>query len=198
MKRLFLVFTLAALGLLVSVSPVLAGPPGPPTRGVMEPASDGCPWPDVANDFLAAEGVLKCLPAQIPWSVAPNPEGGLDSGVRIVADPLAAVDGSGAEGWFVFWCQSRVGLQYQVIVTGLAPLTVYGVHVEGLSFTQAGATPVAYHLGQLRTDANGSGALGGVLRLDSGGYEFDIFVGDGSGWQLSVPDDDLVGFAVLR
>lgn len=198
MNRLLLAFSAAALALLVSASAALAGPPGPSTRGVMEPASDGCPWPDFANDFLASEGVLKCLPAQIPWSVAPNPEGGLDSGVRIVADPLVAVDGSGAQGWFVFWCQFRVGLKYEVIVTGLTPHTVYGVHAEGMSFSEAGPTPVAYHLGQLRTDANGNGVLGGMLRLVGGGYELDVSIGDGSGWQLSVPDDDLIGFAVLR
>lgn len=198
MNRLSVALTTAVLAILVSASAAVAGPPGPPTRGVMEPSSDGCPWPDVANDFLAANGVLKCLPAQIPWSVAPNPEGGVDSGVRVVADPLVALAGADAEGWFVFWCQFRVGLKYQVLVSGLAPHTVYGVHAEGMAFSEEGASPIAHHLGEFRTDANGNGVLGGVLRLTGGGYELDVTISDASGSYLSVPDDDLIGFAVLR
>lgn len=198
MRRFSIVVSGALLATFLFASTAVAGPPGPPSRGVMEPASDGCPWPDFANGFLAAEGVLKCLPAQIPWSASQGPEGQVDYGVRIVADPLIAVDGSDAEGWFVFWCQFRAGLKYQIIVTGLAPHATYGVHAEGFGFGPGGATAVAYHLGTIRTDATGGGVLGGVLRLPPGGYELDVTIRNGAAARLSIPDDDLVGFAVLR
>lgn len=198
MKRLSILPLAATLALFLNVAPVMAGPPGPPDLGVMEPASDGCPWPDFANPFLEAEGVLKCLPAKIPWSASMSPEGGTDYGVRIVADPLVAVDDSDAQGWFVFWCQFRVGLKYQVIVTGLEPHAEYGVHAEGWSFAAGGPAPFAHHLGSFRTDASGGAVLAGVLPLPAGGYELDVMVSGASGPVLSVPDEDLVGFAVLR
>lgn len=198
MRRLSLVVGGALLATFLFASTAVAGPPGPPSRGVMEPASNGCPWPDFANGFLAAAGVLKCLPAQIPWSASQGPEGQVDYGVRIVADPLIAVDGSDADGWFVFWCQFRAGLKYQIIVTGLAAHATYGVHAEGFAFGPGGATAVMFHLGTIRTDANGGGVLGGVLGLPPGGYELDVTIIDDGGARLSIPADDLVGFSVLR
>jgi hypothetical protein len=197
MKRAALLIATGGLAVLVTATPVAAGPPGPPDHGVMEPASDGCPWPDSANPYLEGS-VLKCLPAQIPWSAASNPEGGTDYGIRIVADPLVAVDGSSAEGWVVFRCQFRAGLKYEVIVVGLAPHTEFGVHAAGFGFGSGAPTPVAEHLGTIRTDANGGGVVAGVLALPPGGYALDVTVSDSSGARLSVPNDDPVGFAVLR
>jgi hypothetical protein len=195
MRRLALIVTSAMLATLVIASPVLAGPPGQPTRGVMEPATDACPWPDFYNDYI--EGVLKCLPTKIPWTHFEF--GGIEeSGIRIVADPIEAVDGSDAAGTITFWCQFRAGLSYQIRVTGLEPLASYTVHAAGGGLV-FGAGPVAVHevLGTLRTDANGRGVLNGLLRLDKGLYELDVTIMDASGDRMSVPDDDLVGFVVL-
>lgn len=191
MRRTVVFVCLLALGLVGAAPGVLAAPAGPHGNGVMEPRSDGCPWPDELNPFLEAWGVEKCLPGQIPWTQVVL-FGTDESGIRIVTDPLTGSQGS---GWVTFWCQFRPGLKYQIGVNGLEPHTTYPVRAVGygfgLDFSLLGETDVI--LGTLRTDARGRGLLNGVLRLEPGLYELDIEVGG-----LSVPDDDLVGLLVLR
>lgn len=195
---MFVVSAVVVLGF--GVANAVAGPSGPPAFGVMEPASDGCPWPDVANGALYAEGVRKCLPAKINWSIVTDPETGevVEAGVRIVADPLDPVGGSGADGWVVFRCQSKVGLKYQIIAVDLAPHTTYTVTAAGMYFPADGTPlPQTHTLGTFRTDANGGGVLGGVLRLAVGGYDFDVTVSGPAGAVLSVPDaEGGIGFGV--
>lgn len=193
-RRVAALLTSGLLAVLVMAPSVQAGPPGDPTRGVLEPATDACPWPDFYNEITAS---LKCLPTQIPWSEVEH-EGIVTSGVRIVADPLAAVDGSDATGSIVFWCQFRAGFSYQIRVSGLEPLASYMVHADGGGLTATGG-PIAIHemLGQFRTDANGRGVLNGLLQLDKGGYELDVTILDDSGPRVSTPDDDMAGFLVL-
>lgn len=193
-RRVALLVAGVMLALLVNVPPALAGPSSAPTRGILEPATDACPWPDFYNDITAS---LKCLPTKIPWSVVEH-DGITSAGVRVVADPLEAVDGSDASGTLLFWCQFRAGFSYQIRVTGLEPLATYSVHAAGGGFV-AGVGPVMIHevLGTFTTDANGRGVFNGLLRLDKGGYELDVTILDGDGARLSVPDDDLAGFGVL-
>lgn len=193
-RRVATLVTSALLAALVMAPSVQAGPPGDPTRGVLEPATDACPWPDFYNEITAS---LKCLPTQIPWSEVEH-EGIITSGVRIVADPLEAVDGSPARGSIVFWCQFRAGFSYEIRVTGLEPLATYTVHAMGGGFTATGGLVLVHEvLGEFRTDANGRGVFNGILRLDKGGYELDVTIFDDSGPRVSTPDDDLVGFLVL-
>ncbi|HSG85739.1 MAG TPA: hypothetical protein VLA23_05305 [Candidatus Limnocylindrales bacterium] len=194
MRRVTLVMAGALLATLAMASPVLGGQPAP-TRGVMEPATDACPWPDEYNAYV---GALKCLPNAIPWTHFEF-DGFNESGARIVADPLVASGDSGAAGTVVFWCQFRAGLSYQIRVSGLEPLSTFTVHAMGGGLVfDSGPEAVHAMLGTIHTDANGRGNLNGVLRLDKGLYELDItiFAAD-DGERLSVPDDDLVGFVVL-
>ncbi|MBI4302478.1 MAG: hypothetical protein HY664_07720 [Chloroflexi bacterium] len=168
---------LLALSLLaLSLAPVVsAGPPAPPNYGVMEPVSDACPWPDFLNPVLEAEGVQKCLPTEINWTSG--------DGIRIVTDPLV---GSGDDaGSVTFWCESKVGFKYQIVVWNLAPNTSYPVTAtDGVTI---------YSLGTIRTDSNGSGVLGGMYQLSPGFYEWDINVGS----VLSSPASDEAGFVVF-
>jgi len=194
MRRATLVMAGALLATLAMASPVLGGQPAP-TRGVMEPATDACPWPDEYNDYV---GALKCLPNAIPWTHFEF--GGLiESGARIVADPLVASSESDAAGTVVFWCQFRAGLSYQIRVSGLEPLSTFTVHAMGGGLVfESGPAAVHAVLGTIHTDANGRGNLNGLLRLDKGLYELDITVHDAAGGdRLSVPDGDLIGFVVL-
>lgn len=188
MRKVTAFVCLLVLAIVGMVPGAAAAPKQPADHGVMEPGSDGCPWPDEFNEFLEAEGVEKCLPGQIPWT---HIEGFEETGIRIVSDPLVPAEGDAA-GWVTFWCQFRVGLKYQIGVTGLEPHTEYAVTAEGFRFLPEFEL-VNWTLGTLRTDAHGGAVLNGVLRLSPGGYELDINVGG-----LSVPDDDLVGFLVLR
>ncbi|HET7704282.1 MAG TPA: hypothetical protein VFK35_12855 [Candidatus Limnocylindrales bacterium] len=193
MFRALFVLTAVLLAAVVAVGPVRAGSPNEPTRGVLEPATDACPWPDFYNQFT---GALKCLPTAIPWSEVEH-DGVVSSGARIVADPMTDVAGGQATGSIVFWCQFRAGFSYQIRVTGLDPLSTYSVHAVGGGMTAAGPVFVHEHLGDFRTDANGRGGLNGVLTLDKGGYGLDVTIFDGSTPTVSIPDDDLAGFAVL-
>jgi hypothetical protein len=139
----------------------------------MEPkGTDACPWPDFLNPVLDAGGVGKCLPATIPWS---------SDGVRVVTDPLVGT--GAAAGWVTFWCQSTMGFRFSVGVVGLAPNSVYEVTATGGFGTIA----------TLHTDANGSGIVGGIVKLPAGGYEVAVSVGS----VLTSPANDLVGFEVL-
>lgn len=156
---------------LVVSGTALAGPPGPPDFGVMEPASNGCPWPDFLNPVLDAGGVGKCLPASIAWS---------ENGVRVVTDPLVGT--GGAAGWVTFWCQSTMGFRFSVGAVGLAPGASYPVTATGFGT-----------IATLHTDANGSGIVGGIVKLQPGSYEVAVSVGS----LLTSPAADLVGFEVL-
>lgn len=192
-RRVAILVTCAMLSALVLATSVQAGPPNEPTRGVMEPATDACPWPDEFNDFI---DVLKCLPSSIPWTHFEF--GGItESGARIVADPLEPVGGSAASGSIVFWCQFRAGFSYQIRATGLVPLATYTVHAMGGGFTAGGLVLVHEMLGEFRADANGRGVFNGLLRLEKGGYELDVTIFDGSDARLSIPNGDLAGFLVL-
>jgi hypothetical protein len=161
----------ALLGALAVSRVAVAGPPGPPSFGVMEPASNACPWPDFLNPVLDAGGVGKCLPASIAWS---------ENGVRVVTDPLVGT--GGAAGWVTFWCQSTMGFRFSVGAVGLAPTTTYAVTATGFGTIAA-----------LHTDANGGGVVGGIVKLPPGGYDVAVSVGSA----LASPASDLVGFEVL-
>lgn len=163
---------LALLAALVLSRAAVAGPPGPPNFGVMEPkGTDACPWPDFLNPVLDAGGVGKCLPASIAWS---------ENGVRVVADPLAGT--GGAAGWVTFWCQTTMGFRFSVGAVGLAPNSAYTVTATGFGT-----------LATLHTDASGSGIVGGIVKLPPGDYEVAVSVGSA----LTSPASDLVGFEVL-
>jgi hypothetical protein len=192
-RRIATLLTCAMLSALVVAPSVQAGPPSGPTRGVLEPATDACPWPDFYNDIT---GALKCLPTQIPWSEVDH-DGVVSSGVRIVADPLEAVGGNAGSGSIVFWCQFRAGFSYQIRVTGLDALATYSVHAMGGGMTSDGPVLVHEMLGEFRADANGRGVFNGLLGLEKGGYELDVTIFDASGPRLSIPDGDLAGFLVL-
>lgn len=165
------VVLVAVVAVLLLAGTAVAGPPGPPNFGVMEPASDGCPWPDFLNPVLDAGGVGKCLPTSIAWS---------EDGVRVVTDPL--VGSGGAAGWVTFWCQSTMGFRFSVGAVGLNPMSSYAVSATGFGT-----------IATLHTDASGSGIVGGIVKLPPGGYDVAVSVGS----VLTSPLSDLVGFEVL-
>ncbi len=152
-KKILTSVIISLLILLYPSSIVLAGSPEGHPFGNSDPTGHG-----------HGPGVVKLVPA--PWA----PEGTL----HIVNDPLAATpDGDpDSTGWVIFWCQSKVGFQYNIGVTGLAPLTNYTVVAE---FPGPAPDPV---LGTLHTDANGLGSFSGVLQLEPGGYFLRINVLD--------------------
>ncbi len=171
---IFALVVFAASATAASVGGGSALAAGPPGYGVMEPASDGCPWPDFLNPDLEQAGVEKCLPQQVAWT-----EG---EGIRIVTDPLV---GSSGSGWVNFWCETKEGFKYMIGVEDLAPHTKYTVTAD------------SYMLGTIRTSASGTGQIAGVLRLPPGLYELDVSVWDGGTEVLSSPDDDMPGFIVF-
>lgn len=172
-----------AAGVVMQAGIASAGPPGPPAFGVMEPASNACPWPDFLNDYMQnVQGVQKCLPASIAWASA-------EGGVRIVSDALEATgDIPGATGQVTFWCQSKVGLHFIVTVQGLAPAATYSVtgHVMGSS--------TVLDFGTVRTDRSGNGIIGGVIALPPGEYDVHVFVGNVLEPASSDPDVEFVVF----
>ena len=185
MKKTML--AVAGIALLAALFPAvaLAGPPSQPDYGAYNPT--GLP-----NQPPEEWGVEKALPShQAPGGA-----------VRIITDAL--VGGGGADGWVTFWCQSRLGFQYNIGATGLDPKSRYSVRAEGVSFEFAlqdpglgplspqiepglwilvlTATPVDLDLGTFQTDANGSGGVKGVARLPSGYvYEVAVVVSDSDG-----------------
>lgn len=194
MKRLML--AVATISLLMALSPAvaLAGPPSPPDYGNYNPL--GLVGPP------ESWGVEKILP-----SLAPGGQ------THIVTDPLI---GPSASGWVTFWCQSKVGFQYNIGATGLNPLSRYSVRAFGIqAIIVPPGTPDAIdtgegfwilivdpaldlNLGKFMTDANGLGGVKGVAQLPAG-YLYDVgtVVFDGAGIPvLWSPADDPNGFLV--
>ena len=135
---------------------------------------------------------------------------------HIITDPLV---GSDATGWVTFWCQSKIGFQYNIgTYCGLNPLSEYRVRAYGVKIQIVSAdTPggIDTHegfwinpttltvlelleLGTFKTDANGLGGVKGVVKLQSGWlYDVDTVVSDIDGHPvLSSPADDTNGFIV--
>jgi hypothetical protein len=189
MKKIMLLTAGIVLVLSMVLSPAvaLAGPPTQPDYGNWNPT--GLDLPPAMEDW----GLEKALPS----SSAPGGE------VHIVTDLLAG-DG---EGWVTFWCQSKVGFQYNIGTTGLDPLSEYSVNAYGVQILivpegTPGAvelepglwvdfstlTPVALDLGTFKTDANGRGGVKGVTKLPSGYvYEVAVVVFDGDGVPVLEP-----------
>lgn len=185
--------------LLMTLSPaiVLAGTTSPPDYGNYNPLGLLAPpesW-----------GVEKVLP-----SLAPGGQ------THIITDPLDGV-GSDATGWVTFWCQSKVGFQYNIgTYSGLNPLSKYSVRAYGVKIkivppgtgTDTGegfwidpttlTTIEPLELGTFETDANGLGGVKGVVQLHSGWlYDVGTVVSDIDGHPvLSSPNDDTNGFIV--
>lgn len=199
MKKTVLVAVGIAL-ILTALSPmaVLAGPPSPPDYGTYNPA-------DLPGQPPEEWGVEKVIPS-------PSIPGGA---VRIITDPLVGIPP--ADGWVTFWCQSRLGFQYNIGATGLDPVSTYSVKAYGVQIIivtedTPGAveiepglwvdfstlTPLELDLGTFRTDANGSGGIKGVAK-QSAGYVYDvgIVISDADGTPvLWSPSDDTNGFIV--
>jgi hypothetical protein len=195
--RLIAVGIALILTALTSVT-VLAGPPSPPDYGKYNPA-------DLPGQPPEEWGVEKVIPS-------PSAPGGA---VRIITDPLEGLPP--ADGWVTFWCQSRLGFQYNIGATGLDPLSTYGVKAYGaqiLIVTEEtpGAveiepglwvdfstlTPIELDLGTFRTNGNGSGGTNGVSRLPAG-YAYDVgtvIFDAGDTPVLWSPSDDTNGFIV--
>ncbi len=181
----------AGVALLVALIPTvtLAGPPSPPDYGNWNPT--GLPLPPILEDW----GLEKALPR----SAAPGA-----GEVHIVTDPLVGVGvESDATGWVTFWCQSKIGFQYNIGATGLIRLSKYSVKAtnrvqikivqpgEGLApyeiepdlwVDMATLTPLSdLDLGVFQTDANGNGGVRGVVKLEAGYvYDFTVEVSDGT------------------
>lgn len=171
------------IGLMAHMGPAGAGPSRPPSFGVMEPASDACPWPGFLNGYMEnVQGVQKCLPGSIAWASA-------EGGVRIVSDSLDATGVMpGAAGQITFWCQSKVGLRFMITVQGLAAWTSY----EATGHVMGSGTMLEF--GTIRTDRNGNGIVAGVVPLAAGEYDVHVFVGNVLEPDASDPD---VGFVVF-
>jgi hypothetical protein len=117
--------------------------------------------------------------------------------VHIVTDPLATPDDpEDFVGWVTFWCQSKIGFQYNIGATDLNPLSKYSVMAtgiqaalilepdpawdpgdpstwdEGVAFVDGMwiqiVGEVNLDLGTFKTDVNGRGGVNGVSKLDSG------------------------------
>jgi hypothetical protein len=199
MKKTMLVAVGIAL-ILTALSPmaVLAGPPSPPDYGTYNPA-------DLPGQPPEEWGVEKVIPS-------PSIPGGA---VRIITDPLVGIPP--ADGLVTFWCQSRLGFQYNIGATGLDPVSTYSVKAYGVQIIivtedTPGAveiepdlwvdfstlTPLELDLGTFRTDANGSGGIKGVAK-QSAGYVYDVgtVISDADGTPvLWSPSDDTNGFIV--
>ncbi len=198
MKKTMLVAVGIAL-LLTALSSVavIAGPSSAPNYGRYNPAN----LPDQPPEEW---GVEKVIPS-------PSTPGGA---VRIITDPL---EGPTADGWVTFWCQSRLGFQYDIGATGLDRLSTYsvnayGVQIQivppgtedaveiepGLWILPSTAVPIELDLGTFRTDANGLGGVKGVSRLLAGYvYDVETVISDaGDTPVLWSPEDDTNGFTV--
>ena len=197
-KKITLV--VAGIVLLMALSPALAlaGPPSPPDYGKYNPT-------DLPGQPPEEWGVEKVIPS-------PSAPGGA---VRIITDPLEGT--SSASGWITFWCQSRLGLKYNIGATGLNPVSTYGVKAYGVQILivpedTPGAvelepglwvlfstsTPVELDLGTFKTDANGRGGVRGVVKLEAG-YVYDVgtVISDADDAPvLWSPSDDTNGFIV--
>lgn len=177
MKKLVIVLALVSVLVLVGVittvalswETTLAGAPTPPNYGNYNPQN----LPGPPEEW----GVEKILP-----SLAPGGQ------LHIITDPL--VGNAAADGWVTFWCQSKIGFQYNIGTTGLDPLSKYSVHAFGIqALVVAPYTPgaidtgegfwilivdsVNLHLGTFQTDANGLGGVKGVAKLPAG-YSYNV------------------------
>jgi hypothetical protein len=154
--------------LVMALTPALAlaGSPDGPNLGEDSP-----------NGGRIFGGVVKSL--VVPWA---------DGELHIVDDPLDLHDGSGT-GNVIFWCDSNVGLQYHIVVSGLDPHSSYAVSVTGT---------VDRDLGTLHTDAKGMGSVRGVEQLEAGRYELIVEVRDGGGTLVLDSHLDDQGFSVVR
>lgn len=161
--------------LVMALTPALAlaGSPNGPNYGEDSPNGGG-----------VFGGVVKSL--VVPWA---------DGGLHIVDDPLMEDNDSGATGTVTFWCDSNVGLQYHIVVSGLDPNSTYTVSATGT---------LTLNLGKLRTDAHGMGSARGVEQLEAGRYEFAITVTAADGDVVLQPGldrngaPDLISFSVVR
>ncbi|MDR9459248.1 MAG: hypothetical protein RI591_03760 [Dehalococcoidia bacterium] len=184
----------------LSPAVALAGPPSPPDYGKYNPTDQPGQPPE-------EWGVEKVIPS-------PSAPGGA---VRIITDPLEGT--SLASGWITFWCQSRLGLKYNIGATGLNPVSTYGVKADGvqIQIVQAGEGVVPFEiepglwvdlatltpvpeldLGMFHTDANGRGGVRGVVKLEAG-YVYDVVtsISDTDGTPvLWSPSNDTNGFIV--
>lgn len=168
---------LVAAALILAATPALAGPPGPPDYGTVNPTGLSCP--------PAAWGVEKCLPAG--WA----PE---SSGVHIVTDEF--VDTGAAAGTVTFWCQSINGFKYDVRVHDLDRNATYTVKAVGGGLVNGAPVAVELDLGVLHTDTNGGGTTAGVEQLANGFYELVVQVWAGSVLVLDTSTDPQ-GFVVF-
>ncbi len=189
MKKTMLVAVgIAVILMVLSPVAVLAGPPSPPDYGRYNPT-------DLPGQPPEEWGVEKAIPSPSA------PEGA----VRIITDLLA---GEG-DGWVTFWCQSRLGFQYNIGVTGLDGLSRYSINASGgqilivpedtpgavelepgLWVDFSTLTPVELYLGTFKTDANGRGGVNGVTKLSSGYvYEVAVVVSDSDGVPVLGPAD---------
>jgi hypothetical protein len=180
-KKITLV--VAGIVLLMALSPAiaLAGPPSPPDYGKYNPTDQPGQPPE-------EWGVEKVIPS-------PSAPGGA---VRIITDPLVGLVGTdvpAATGWVTFWCQSKIGFKYNIGTIGLNSLSKYGVKAYGVQIQVvppgtvgaieiepglwvdlATLTPVPeLDLGMFQTDANGSGGVRGIVKLEAG-YVYDLTV----------------------
>jgi len=197
MKKILLVIYGIMLLMALSSATVLAGPTSPPDYGKYNPHNLLAPPEDW--------GVEKVLPSHAPGGQT-----------HIITDPLV---GSDANGWVTFWCQSKIGFQYNIgTYSGLNPLSKYSVRAHGVKIQIVPAgTPggIDTHegfwidpttltviepleLGAFRTDANGLGGVKGVVKLQSGWlYDVGTVVSDIDGHSvLWSPADDTNGFIV--
>lgn len=197
-KAILVAVVIALISTALSSVAVVAGPPSPPDYGKYNPT-------DLPSQPPEEWGVEKVIPS-------PSAPGGA---VRIITDPLEGL--LPADGWVTFWCQSRLGFQYNIGATGLDPVSTYSVKAHGVQIQivppgTAGAIeiepglwilpsttlPIELDLGTFRTDANGSGGVKGVSRLPAG-YAYDVgtVIADADGDPvLWSPGDDTNGFIV--
>ncbi len=197
-KTMFVAVGIALILTALSSVAVVAGPSSPPNYGKYNPA-------DLPAQPPEEWGVEKVIPS-------PSAPGGA---TRIVTDPLEGLPT--ADGWVTFWCQSRLGFQYNTGATGLDPLSTYsvkayGVQIQivppgtagaieiepGLWILPSTALSIELDLGTFKTDANGSGGVKGVAQLPAG-YAYDVgtVVANADGVPvLWSPADDTNGFIV--
>ena len=195
MKKLVgVLIAIIALSLVLAPTTVLAGSPSTPNYGVVDPVKITNLPPEWMYD------VEKIIPA----FKAPGGQ------IRVVMDGLAATpDGGSASGTIVFWCQSTVGFQYNIVTSGLDAISRYTVEGSGIKAQPiappAGANPgdpstwppnvffaegtwfqivnlVHLDLGSFRTDSNGLGGVKGAIKLDPGYlYDISVVVSDAEG-----------------
>jgi hypothetical protein len=191
---------MTGIALLVALFPtmVFAGSPTTPNYGVVDPHKL---WDPPPPWFYDVEKVIS----------NPNAPGGQ---IRIVTDNLAPTPAGGvASGMILFPCQSTLGFKYNIVITGLVPLSKYTVTAtEGSRFAFFLADPgdgsIEFegpgsgiwgspwlataiddlNLGTFKTDANGSGGVKGAIKLEAGyAYDVSVEVSDATGTTVLEP-----------